>query len=49
MTGLVDKESVVNISCLDFRKAFDTISHKILTYKVLLYGLDKQRDKHLTA
>lgn len=45
MTGLVEKGRVVNIVCLDFRKAFDTISHKILIYKMLMYGLDKQTER----
>lgn len=31
--------------CLDFRKTFDKISHKILIYKVLLYGLDKHTER----
>lgn len=44
-TGLVEKGRVVNIVCLDFRKAFDTISHKILIYKMLKYGQDKQTER----
>ena len=42
MTGLVDKGRAVDIPYLDFNKAFDTVSHKILTDKLLMYGLDKQ-------
>lgn len=47
MTGLVNKGRVVNIVCLDFRKAFDTISHEILIYKMLLYGLDKETERQV--
>lgn len=42
-TGLVDKGRVVNIACLDFRKVFDTIFHKILI-NMMLYGLVKQTE-----
>lgn len=30
------------IKCLTFSRAFDTVSHKILTDKFLMYGLDEQ-------
>ncbi|GAB0204001.1 mitochondrial enolase superfamily member 1 [Grus japonensis] len=42
MTGLVDEGTAVDIEYLDFRKAFDTVSHKILIEKLMKYGLDKQ-------
>ena len=42
MTGLVDEGRVVGIVYLDFTKAFDTVSRKILLENLLVYGLDKQ-------
>jgi len=32
----------MDILCLDFSKAFDTIFHKVFTEKLLLYGLHEQ-------
>ncbi|KAK4818016.1 hypothetical protein QYF61_004129 [Mycteria americana] len=34
--------ALVDIVCLDFSEAFDTVSYKILIEKLLMYGLDKQ-------
>ena len=45
MTGLVDEGKAVNILYLDFRKAFDAISHNILKDKLLMYGLKEQAVK----
>jgi len=42
MTSLVDKRRAVDIVCLDFSKAFDTVSRKIVIDKLLIYGLDEQ-------
>ena len=42
MPGLGDEGKAVDIVCLDFSKAFDTVSHKILIDKLLMYELDKQ-------
>ncbi|GAB0206764.1 mitochondrial enolase superfamily member 1 [Grus japonensis] len=42
MTGLVDEEEAVTIVYLDFRKGFDTVSHKNLIEKLMKYRLDKQ-------
>ncbi|KAM9591200.1 putative nicotine oxidoreductase isoform 2-T3 [Morphnus guianensis] len=42
MPGLVDEGRAVDIVYLDFRKAFDPVSHKILIEKLLMYGLDEQ-------
>ncbi|GAB0186703.1 mitochondrial enolase superfamily member 1 [Grus japonensis] len=42
MTGLVDEGRAVNIVSLDFSKAFDTVSYKILIDKLLMYGLAEQ-------
>lgn len=37
MTGLVDEGRAADIVCLDFRKAFDTVSGKIFIDKLLMY------------
>lgn len=42
MTGLVDAGQAVDIVYMDFHKAFDTFSHKILIDKPLIYRLDEQ-------
>ena len=42
MTGSVDEGRAVDTGYLDFSKAFDTVSLKILTEKLLKYGLDEQ-------
>ena len=42
MIALVDEGRAVAIVYLDFGKAFDTVSHKIHTEKLLMYGLDEQ-------
>jgi len=42
MTGMVDKGGAVDIVCLDFRKALDTVSHKVLIEKLLMRRLDEQ-------
>jgi len=41
ITGLVGEERAVDIACLDFSKASDTASHKILIEKLLMYRLDE--------
>ncbi|KAK4826734.1 hypothetical protein QYF61_010987 [Mycteria americana] len=41
--GLVDKGKAVDIVYPDFSKAFDTVSHKNLRDKLLMYRMDKQR------
>jgi len=39
---LVDEGKAVDIACLNFSKDFDTVSHKILVKKLLIYGLHEQ-------
>ena len=40
MTGWVDDGRVMDVVYLDFSKAFDTVSHNILTGKLKNCGLD---------
>lgn len=42
MTDLLDKGRAMDIAYLEFRKAFDPVSHKILTEKVMKNRLDEQ-------
>jgi len=41
MTGWVDEGRAVDVVYLDFRKAFDTVSHNILLGKLRKCGLDE--------
>lgn len=45
MTGLVDKGRAVVIIYLVFRRAFNPVSHKIYTRKVMKHGLDEKTVK----
>ncbi|GAB0181750.1 hypothetical protein GRJ2_000640300 [Grus japonensis] len=40
VTHLVDEGKAVDVVYLDFRKAFDTVSHTILLEKMAIHGLD---------
>jgi len=40
VTCLVDEGKAVNVVYVDFRNAFDTVSHSILLEKVAAHGLD---------
>jgi len=40
VTCLVDEGKAVDIVCLDFSKAFDTISHSMVLEKLAAHGLD---------
>ena len=42
MTGWVAEGTLVDVVYLDFRKAFDTVSHSILTGKLRKCGIDGQ-------
>lgn len=41
VAGLVDEGKAVDIVYLDVNKAFDPVSYKILTDKLLMRGLDE--------
>jgi len=41
MTGWVDEGRAVDVVCLDFSTAFDTVSHNILLGKLRKCGLDE--------
>lgn len=42
MSGLVDEGKATDVFCLDFNKAFNTVSYKILIDRLMSYGLDDQ-------
>ena len=41
MTRLVDEGKAVDVVYLDFTKAFDMVSHRILLGKLAIHGLDR--------
>ena len=42
ITGRIDDGKAVGVVYLDFRKAFDTVSHSILTAQLRKCGLDNR-------
>jgi len=42
MTSWIKESRAVDIVCLDFSKAFVSVSHKLLTGKLIKYGLNEQ-------
>ena len=42
MTQLLDEGKSINIICLDFRKAFNTVPHRILIERLAAHGLDER-------
>jgi len=43
LTGWIGKGKATDIVYLDFEKIFNTVSYKILTEEMLMYGLDEQQ------
>ena len=41
VTCLVDEGKAVDVVCLDFSKAFNTVSHSILLERLAAHGLDR--------
>ena len=48
-TEIVDQEDNIDVAYLDFRKAFDLVSHKHLLYKLSKYGITQQTLKWIEA
>ncbi|RMC13055.1 hypothetical protein DUI87_10585 [Hirundo rustica rustica] len=42
MTAMVDQQRAVTIFCLDIRKVFATVSHRISLQNLMKYGLAEQ-------
>ena len=41
-TDILDEDDGIDVAYLDFRKAFDLVSHRHLTYKMAKYGITQQ-------
>ncbi|CAL4121807.1 unnamed protein product, partial [Meganyctiphanes norvegica] len=41
-TEIIDEDDGIDVAYLDFRKAFDLVSHKHLIYKMSKYGIKNQ-------
>ena len=39
-TKILDEGNCIDVAYLDFRKAFDLVSHELLIYKMSKYGID---------
>ena len=39
-TEIIDEGNCIDVAYLDFRKAFDLVSHELLIYKMSKYGID---------
>merc|ERR1712008_543299 len=48
-TEILDDDDGIDVAYLDFRKAFDLVSHKHLLYKMSKYGINKQVLNWVTA
>ena len=48
-TEILDEDDGIDVAYLDFRKAFDLVSHKHLIYKMSKYGITGQTLDWVTA
>ena len=48
-TEILDEDDGIDVAYLDFRKAFDLVSHRHLIYKMSKYGITDQTLNWVTA